>query len=148
MNVAAGKTEAFIWWAGEESMKHRRGMTSDDGSCAIPLFVDQTLRLALHYKHVVLHNTPTGSLGEEVASKSSAASTATKALMRPVLTQKEYPNFRALGIGRVLCLFQTGCGFIGLGRAEPVLNSSDGDPARTPMTSFAQGIESPALRQQ
>ena len=44
------------------------------------------------------------------------------------------------------CLFQTGCGFIGLGRAQPVLNSSDGDPARTPDDELRTGNGIPSIK--
>ena len=68
----------------EESVKLSRDVTSDDGSCTIPVFGAQTLRLVSHCRHVGLHNTPTGFLGEEIAFKPAGAATATKALMRPV----------------------------------------------------------------
>ena len=63
-------------------------MTNADGSCTIPVFGDQTLRLVSQKKHVGLHNTTTGFPEEVIAYKSAGAATATKALMRPVLTQK------------------------------------------------------------
>ena len=73
-------------------------MTNDDGSCTIPVFGDQTLRLISHHKHLGLHNTPTGSLGEEIVHKAAGAATATKALMRFVQTRKSVPIFVRLGL--------------------------------------------------
>ena len=60
VSFAAGKTKALIRWAAKESVKRRRDMTNDDGSCTIPVFGDQTLLTSI----VGLHNTPAGFLGE------------------------------------------------------------------------------------
>ena len=87
VNFAAGKTKALIRWAAKESVKRRRDVTNDDGSCTIPVFGDQTLLTSI----VGLHTSPAGFLEEEVAYKSAGAATATKALMRLVLTRKSLP---------------------------------------------------------
>ena len=109
---------ALIRWAGKESVKLRKDVTSDDGSCTIPVFRDQTQRLVSQYKQVGMHNTPTGFLGEETAFNCAGAATATKAFMRPVLTQKSIPISLRLGLLRMPCLSHTSCGLISMGLAQ------------------------------
>ena len=142
------------------SMKLRRDTTSDDGSHMIPWFGDQTLRLVSHCKHLGLHNTPTCFLGEEIASKSAAASTATKALMRPVLIQKSIPTSVRFGLVECHVSSELVAGSSAwdalsrgqLGRLETqhvravrgVLNASKADAARIPDDELrtANGIPS------
>ena len=74
--------------------RHTNSRWSDERTIESFVLVSQCSGIKLYAS---CHNAPTGFLGEGIAFKSAGAVTATKASMRPVLTQKSIPMSVLLG---------------------------------------------------
>ena len=117
-------------------------MTSDDGSCTIPAGIKLYASCHITSMSVCTTLPLVFSSGRDCVQVCGSCH-CDEGFAETISNPKEHSNLRALGIGRLQCLFQLGCGLISMGKlgrletermraVRGVLHASNCDPARIP----------------